>query len=366
MKRFKHLSDKFKDREFIRQSILDAARHKKKRKIVRKVLANLNQYTDDLQHQLLDNTFKPSPTREMVIFDHCSNKERTINPPRFYPDQCVHWAIINAIKPALMRGMYVHSVGNVPGRGQAAGVQYVKKVLRKYPKKTKYCLYFDVHHYYASIDHDNLMGMLARVIDDGLMLSLVKKVVDSYPDGLPLGNYTSQWLANFYLQGFDHFIKEKCYAPHYCRYVDDCVIIGANKKRLHRTRAQVEKYLQSIGLELKPNWQVFPIDKRGIDFLGYRFFHGYTKQRHRNFKRFRRQSIRVHDKLIDQRPVSAHTAQGYLSRVGNLKWQDSFLISHRYVYRHDLKILKHIIREEAKNDRVHNCDTLRREQFAPD
>lgn len=344
MKRFKNLFNKFYDKSFCRAAIMNAAQHKTRRKSVVKVVRNIDEYTNKLQSILISQSYVPSPTQPLYVTDQSSGKIREIYPPRFFPDQCVHWAVVMAIKPALMRGMYDHSVGNIPGRGQSAGVKYVKKVLKDHKKRTKYCLYFDIHHFYQSIDQEKLISMLKNVINDKRMISLISVIIRAYDDGLPLGNYTSQWLANFYLQGFDHYMKEKLKAPFYCRYVDDCIVIGPNKRKLHRIQESALSYLKSIGLTMKPNFQVFPIDKRGIDFLGYRFYHDRTIMRRRNFKRFRRQALRIHKKITEQKPISAHTAAGFLSRCGQLKWCNSFTIKLKYISGTDNRIIKGIVR----------------------
>ena len=96
----------------------------------------------------------------------------------------------------------------------------------------------------------------------------------------------SQYFGNLYLTGLDHKIKEQCKCKYYFRYCDDLVILHKNKKFLHSIRKMIEKHLTKLKLKLKENWQVFPIDIRGLDFLGYRFFHNYILLRNSIKKRF--------------------------------------------------------------------------------
>src|SRR5665811_744673 len=92
--------------------------------------------------------------------------------------------------------------------------------------------------------------------------------------GVPIGNYLSQYFGNIYLSGLDHYCKSE--VKYYFRYCDDIVILHNDKAFLHSFYKEIEVYLNSIGLEVKGNWQIFPVEKRGIDFLGYRFFHDYV------------------------------------------------------------------------------------------
>ncbi len=103
-----------------------------------------------------------------------------------------------------------------------------------------------------------------------------EKIYISAP-GLPIGNYLSQHLANFYLTYLDHYIKEELHIHYYYRYCDDMVLLHADKEYLHDCRKKIEVYLQqNLKLELKRNYQVFPVEARGIDFLGYVFYHTHT------------------------------------------------------------------------------------------
>lgn len=104
-------------------------------------------------------------------------------------------------------------------------------------------------------------------------LEILLEIINVNEQGLPLGFYTSQWLANWYLTDLDHYIKENLGAVHYMRYMDDMVIFGANKRKLHKMRIAIESYLnKSLGLQLKDNWQVFPMKARFLDFMGFRFY----------------------------------------------------------------------------------------------
>ena len=153
--------------------------------------------------------------------------------------------------------------------------------------------------------------MLRRKIKDEKLLRLLGLIIDSAP-GLPIGNVTSQWLANFYLQSFDHFVREQLHVKYYVRYMDDMVIFSPNKRKLGRTKEAIAEYLGSLGLKLNPKWQKFKLDSRGLDFLGYRFFHNRTGLRRTVMLRISRKVRRTAKK----KSWNPHNCKSILSYLG--------------------------------------------------
>ncbi|WP_234111753.1 RNA-directed DNA polymerase, partial [Chryseobacterium sp. R2A-55] len=149
-----------------------------------------------------------------------------------------------------------------------------------------YCLKLDIKKFYPNIDHDILKALLRKKFKDADLLWLLDEIIDSAP-GLPIGNYLSQYLANFYLTYFDHWIKEQLRIKYYFRYADDVVILHKDKEYLHEVLKLIKTYFNvNLKLEVKENWQVFPIAKRGIDFVGYVHYHTHVLLRKSIKKRF--------------------------------------------------------------------------------
>ena len=185
---------------------------------------------------MTDKKYKPSPYAIKIIQDNSSGKIRTIHKPKYFPDQIIHWALILQIQPLIMRGMYAYSCGSVPGRGTSYGQKTLRKWLDTDFKGTKYCLKMDISKFYPSVDHEILKSMFKRIIKDQDCLWLIDTIIDSC-EGLPIGNYTSQWFSNFFLQTLDHFIKENLGVKYYVRYVDDLVMLGPNKKKITQSKS---------------------------------------------------------------------------------------------------------------------------------
>lgn len=153
--------------------------------------------------------------------------------------------------------------------------------------------------------------------------------MDATDKGLPLGFYTSQWLSNWLLQDLDHYIKEELHAKKYVRYMDDMVIFGANKRKLHRAREKIAEYLQAhYGLEMKENWQVFRFsykrdgdDKgRPLDFMGFRFYRTRTTLRRSIMLRITRKARRLRKRA----KITILDARQMLSYLGWIKATDTY------------------------------------------
>lgn len=330
----------------IKKAILNASKGKKERKSVKKVCDDIEHYTLEIQKMLRNKTYKPSPYIEMKIHDGTRKKERTIYKPRFYPDQCIHWAIMQQIEPLLMKGMYEFCCASIRNRGIHYASNHIKKILVRDRKNTKYCLKLDVKKFYPSIDKEILKRKFMRIIKERETLDLIDLIIDSSKDGLPIGNYTSQWFANFYLQSLDHYIKEQLKAPYYIRYMDDMLIFHRNKKELHKIKNEIEEYLKNEHLKIKENWNLFKVDSRPIDFIGYRFYRGHTTLRKSNFLRIKRRIKKVYKKG----KINYTDASCILSYYGGIKHCDSYKFNEKYIRPYiSLRKCKGVVKNETKN-----------------
>lgn len=230
-----------------------------------------------LRIALTEKTYKPTGYR---VFKIREPKERIIHCTDYYPGRILDHAIMNILEPTFTSMFTADTYGNIKGRGNHGASRGVKRALKDIAG-TQYCLKLDIRKFYPSVDHEVLKQILRRKFKDQDLLNLLDKVIDS-ADGLPIGNYISQYFANLYLTPFDHWLKEKMRVKYYFRYVDDMVILSGSKEFLHQILAEIKTYLLTqLKLELKDNYQVFPVDDRGIDFVGFVFFHKYTLIRKR-------------------------------------------------------------------------------------
>lgn len=348
-KRVGYLYERMLDKEVIRSCIITGSRGKRKRQDVKEVLSDVDGYTEKVYKLLATETYVPTVPRKIRIFDNSCRKERDIKVVPYYPDGIIQQLAVYAMKDVLMRGMYRWSCASIPGRGNSCAANYVKKHLKEDPKGTKYCGKFDIHHYYPTISKQKMMDALRRKIKDEKLLNLVEMIIRSDPDpGISIGFYLNQWLANFFLEPLDHFICTLKGVKYYVRNMDDIVILGGNKKKLHRAREHISRYLETmLGLKLKDNWQIFKTDSRGIDFVGFRFFHGRTILRRRNFQKLRRNARTARRFLETHRKIPPHVAAGLLSRAGQLRHCNGQNIFDKYIKPIGINRLKAIVRKET-------------------
>lgn len=225
-----------------------------------------------LHEALINKTYTTSKYTTFPIYEP---KERIIYRLPYFPDRIVHHAVMNILEPLFVSTFTADTYSCIKKRGIHAAAAAVKEALKD-ETGTRYCLKLDIKKFYPNVDHEILKQLLRRKIKDKDLLWLLDEIIDS-TDGLPIGNYLSQYFANFYLTYFDHWMKEDMHMKYYFRYADDMVILSDSKDCLHRLLHEISVYLKErLKLTVKDNYQVFPVDSRGIDFVGYVFRHSHT------------------------------------------------------------------------------------------
>lgn len=235
---------------------------------------------DEVWHMLNDGTFTPQPCKKKQIKD--GKKWRTLTIPLLAPDRIVDHCIIDATEQYLHKLYISQTYACIKGRGIHKCLNDLTRYLQKDKRGTRYCLKIDIRHYYDSIDHEILKRIMVRYFGDTRLLALQYQIIDTMPNGkgLGIGRLPSQHWANLYLTPFDHHVKEFLRVRYYLRYMDDMVFLHRSKQYLHGMLDYIREYLQTeLKLEIKGNWQIFPVDARSIDFVGYKSNHYNTLAR---------------------------------------------------------------------------------------
>lgn len=251
-----------------------------------------------LHLMLKDKTYR---TSEYKIFKIWEPKERDVYGLPYFPDRIAHHAVMNILEPIFVSTFTADSYSCIKGKGIHAATYAVRNALKN-EAVTTYCLKLDVKKFYPSIDHDILKSLLRRKFKDHDLLWLLDEIIDSAP-GVPIGNYLSQYFSNYYLTGFDHWIKEELRVKNYFRYLDDMVIVADNKPYLHELLHKINGYLaDNLKLTVKKNYQVFAVEDRGIDFVGYKKYHRYVLLR----KSIKKRMARAYKKLNNRASIAAY------------------------------------------------------------
>lgn len=271
MKRVGNLFEKIVSLENLIAADKAARKGKKFQKGVVKHLANEGSNILNLRETLLAGNYKTSKYTTFKIFD---GKEREISKLPYFPDRIVHHAIVRVIEPILVTSFTHDTYSCIKGRGIHKASYNLRRALKNI-EGTKYCLKLDIQKFYPSIDNNILKELLRHKFKDRRLLELLDEIIDS-AKGLPIGSYLSQYLANFYLNYFDHHIKEVLMLKYYFRYADDMVILSNSKDYLREVLKNIEQELTKLNLKIKTNYQIFPVSSRGIDWVGYVHYQTHT------------------------------------------------------------------------------------------
>lgn len=349
MKRYNNLFTKIADFDNIKLAHKNAKKGKAHYVEVQQIEKNTDEYITEIHNLLISRTFKTAKYQIKTIFEP---KKRTIYKLPYFPDRIVHHAIMNVIQPIWDEVFIYDLYSAIPGKGLHKGVKRLHQFMKD-EENSMYCLKFDIKNFYPSIHQDILYKLVAQKIKCKNTLWLLEDVIRS-PDGemnLPIGNYLSQYFSNIYLNWFDHWLKEDKGMKYYIRYCDDGVLLHKSKDVLNRLLTEIEIYLRDeLKLELNPKTQIFPVNRRGIDFLGYRSFRDYTLLRKSSAKRFKRkiQYIEQHHDEIEPE----HIVSSIMSYNGWIKHANGHNLLQKYMINNP-KILE-IMETSAKVLNIHN------------
>ncbi len=326
MKRVGHLWETITSFDNLLAAAHESARGKRFSPQVASFHFSLERELFQIQRDLLAGVYQPGPYNEFYIFEP---KQRLISAAP-YRDRVVHHALTRVIGPVFERGFIFDSYACRKGKGTHAAVRRAQH----FSKNSFYVLKADVQKFFPSIDHPILLKQVTRKIKDRKVLDLCEKIiahsnrqerVETYfpgddlftqldrRKGLPIGNQTSQFFANVYLDALDHFIRDELAPRGYVRYVDDFLIFSNSKTQLCECREAIREYLCRLRLKLHPRKCVISCCGNGIPFLGYRIFPTHRLLAKRNVRQFRRRLA----KLIDRHATGKLSLQDLRCRISS-------------------------------------------------
>lgn len=331
MKRYGNIYAKIYDMDNLKLAHENAKKDKLYYKEVKMVDSNPEYYLKQIQEMLINKTYEVSEYVVSIIND--KGKDRELMKLPYYPDRIIQWAIMLQIEQVFMKVFCSHTCASIKNRGISKAAHLTEKAMLD-KENSEECLKIDVSKFYPNIDHEILKAMLRKKFKDNGLLELLDLIIDSYPGkkGIPIGSYLSQYLANFYLAYFDHWLKEKMKIKKVIRYMDDITIFHRSKAFLHWLLRKMDEYLkENLKLTIKGNWQVFPTGIRGVDFVGYRFFFGFKLLRKSTLKKFKKRMIQIKKKQDEEKLINYSEWCSANSYIGWLCWCDSWRLYEKYV-----------------------------------
>lgn len=281
--------------------------------------SNLGQMAEELRA----GTFPVGRFHQFVIRDP---KERTITAPCF-AERVLHHAVMNVCEPVLDKWLIYDTYACRAGRGREAAVQRAQEFAHRYP----FFLKLDIRRYFDSISHNVLLTRLGRLFNDERLLHLFARILDGFQgdrgQGLPIGSLTSQHFANFYLGGFDRFVKETLRVKGYVRYMDDSLLWGPSSSAMNDT---LDRCREFVGQELQLEFKHHPYINRsqhGVDFLGSRVLPDHVRLNRRSRVRFAHKMAKLEQDyvagLLGERELQerATSLVAFTQSAGAKSWQ---------------------------------------------
>ena len=292
--------------------------------------------------EVVTEAYQPSNKyRRFATWD--SGKERIVDWNPVIKDGIIQHAIQQTAGQVLLRAGIRDTYSGIRGRGTHDGVKRVARFIQKFDLDLipLYILKMDVRKFYASIDLDLLKEKIRRKIKDKQILRVYDLIIDSHPGGLPIGNYLSQHLANYFLSDYDQTIKARG-IKYYARYCDDIIALGSDKNELKALLEFSIDYMKENHLEIKPTAQVYPIERGGLDFLGYVFHRHSIRLRKRNERNFRKAVRRFNENRCEE------TLHPLASYHGSIKWTSHGERLWQKLLQKPLKQLQNEVRKNAE------------------
>jgi retron-type reverse transcriptase len=301
MKTYKHLFEKLCSWENLQAAYEQARKHKTRNPHVQEFDKHAKFHLATLHHELKTRTYVPLPLKTFILRDPKTRKICVSD----FRDRIVHHALINILQPVFEPRFIYDSHASQKRKGTLTALKRFTTFAGKVSKNGKltpnarntnhvqgYAFKADIYHYFETVDHETLFNSIAHRIHDDGVLWLVRTILNNYASdtsgkGMPLGNWTSQFFANIYLNELDQFVKHTLKAKYYLRYVDDFIILHRSKETLHEYELRIKAFLNTLKLDLHPHkCKIIPLG-RGITFLGFRIFYHYKLVRQRNVRKIR-------------------------------------------------------------------------------
>ena len=325
MKTYNNLYKKLCSMNNLANAWRKARKGKTKKPYVIEFEKNIRENLLNLREELLTQNYKPKP---LITFTIRDPKTRKISKADFR-DRIIHHALIRVIEPIFDKTFIYDSCANRKGRGNLFALKSFDKYKRKITNNLHseaFCIKADIKHYFQEINQGILLRIIKGKISDEKVIWLIKQILDNSEQkskgiGMPLGNLTSQFFANVYLNELDYFVKHKLKSKYYIRYVDDFVLLHNSKLQLEIWKPEIEIFLkEELNLELhKDKSKIIPLS-RGVDFVGFRNFYHYRLLRKRNIGKM---SLRVKccNKGIISEQKLLESVQGWNAYA---KWANSY------------------------------------------
>ncbi len=321
MKTYNHLYEKLYSWQNLEEAYWKARKHKTNNPRIKAFDEHWQLYLCQLFKELRTQTYTPLPLQKFILRDP---KTRVICVSDFR-DRIVHHALVNILQPIFEQRFIYDSYASRKDKGNLPALKRFESFLRKVTRNGKhiqdaknnnqvmgFAFKADIRHYFDTVDHSILLNIIRRKVKDDKVIWLIQKILNNHkigiPEkGMPLGNWTSQFFANIYLNELDQFVKHKLKSRYYIRYVDDFIILHHSKTTLQEYEKKINQFLTRLKLELHPDKCKILSLCKGVTLLGFRTFYQYKLIRQRNLRKIMKKLVELlekyHSKKTDHRLI---------------------------------------------------------------
>src|SRR3989344_1578235 len=281
----------------------------------------------NLQKELVSKTYQPEGYSQFFVHDP---KPRTIHKANV-ADRVAHHIVSDILGEIFEPTFIYHSYACRKEKGTHKGVLALQKMaLKESLNNTRTCwvLKCDIKKFFAGVNHKTLLIVMAERIKDQDFLNLLEKIIKSFSPGIPIGNLTSQFFSNIYLNELDQYVKHQLKVKYYLRYADDFVFISHDRNYLLNLIYSIRKFLKrELDLELHPAKIIFSKFSSGVDFLGYIIFPKHilprTKTRRRLLKKIKEKikQFKAGETTEESLNQTIQSYYGFLSHANTYKFK---------------------------------------------
>ena len=319
-------------------------KNKPDNRMAQHIAHHAEKYGQLLHEKFLAGTIVFHPNRETDIKDSYKGKTRHLKIPCL-EDQAVEIAWLNIATPFIEKRNYYYNCGSIPKAGQSRAVEALKRWTTEI--KAKYAVTADIRKFYDTCPHWVVMQGLRRIFKDERFLAVAEAMLANMSAdgvGLAIGHPASHWLANVAVMAIDHELRRKFPDVRFTRYMDNYGMVCNNKRHLRKAFLHLKQRIEALRMRIKHDWQLFLVKVRGITFLSYRIFVGFTILAKRLMFRIARKMRRAKERM------SVHMAMGVVSYLGILKHCNSYNFKMERVYPYiNQKQCRRLISNASKN-----------------